>query len=104
MLKELFIFKGRKIIKEVQTEKEQLLNDDFFKRLLDNDNITEEEKEALMAGYKSEVTFEKAKHYGKYVLGAAIIGGLGYLAIQALKDDDIESDDVIEGVFEELGD
>lgn len=104
MLKELFIFKGRKIIKEVQTEKEQLLNDDFFKRLLDNDNITEEEKEALMAGYKSEVTFEKAKHYGKYVLGAAVIGGLGYLAIQALKDDDIESDDVIEGVFEELGD
>lgn len=102
MLKELF--KGRKIIKEVQTEKEQLLNDDFFKRLLDNDNITEEEKEALMAGYKSEVTFEKAKHYGKYVLGAAVIGGLGYLAIQALKDDDIESDDVIEGVFEELGD
>ncbi len=102
MLKELF--KGRKIIKEVQTEEEQLLNDDFFKRLLDNDNITEEEKEALMAGYKSEVTFEKAKHYGKYVLGAAIIGGLGYLAIQALKDDDIESDDVIEGVFEELGD
>lgn len=102
MLKELF--KGRKIIKEVQTEKEQLLNDDFFKRLLDNDNITEEEKVALMAGYKSEVTFEKAKHYGKYVLGAAVIGGLGYLAIQALKDDDIESDDVIEGVFEELGD
>ena len=102
MLKELF--KGRKIIKEVQTEEVQLLNNDFFKRLLDNDNITEEEKEALMAGYKSEVTFEKAKHYGKYVLGAAIIGGLGYLAIQALKDDDIESDDVIEGVFEELGD
>ena len=102
MLKELF--KGRKIIKEVQTEEVQLLNDDFFKRLLDNDNITEEEKEALMAGYKSEVTFEKAKHYGKYVLGAAVIGGLGYLAIQALKDDDIESDDVIEGVFEELGD
>ena len=102
MLKELF--KGRKIIKEVQTEEEQLLNDDFFKRLLDNDNITEEEKEALMAGYKSEVTFEKAKHYGKYVLGAAVIGGLGYLAIQALKDDDIESDDVIEGEFEELGD
>ena len=101
MLKELF--KGRKIIKEVQTEEEQLLNDDFFKRLLDNDNITEEEKEALMAGYKSEVTFEKAKHYGKYVLGAAIIGGLGYLAIQALKDDDIESDEIIEGVFEELG-
>ena len=102
MLKELF--KGRKIIKEVQTEEVQLLNNDFFKRLLDNYNITEEEKEALMAGYKSEVTFEKAKHYGKYVLGAAIIGGLGYLAIQALKDDDIESDDVIEGVFEELGD
>ena len=102
MLKELF--KGRKIIKEVQTEEAQLLNDDFFKRLLDNDNITEKEKEALMAGYKSEVTFEKAKHYGKYVLGAAVIGGLGYLAIQALKDDDIESDDVIEGVFEELGD
>ena len=100
MLKEML--RSRKEVKDAKKAAMAEFEKEFIENL--TSEMTDEERTMFMEQYELSSKWAEIKHYGKYALGAAVIGGLGYLAIQALKDDDIESDDVIEGVFEELRD
>lgn len=100
MLKEML--RSRKEVKEAKKAAFKAFEDEFIADL--TKDMKEEERTMFNEQYALESKMAEIKHYGKYVLGAAVIGGLGYLAVQALKDEDIESDDIIEGVFEEIGD
>lgn len=52
------------------------------------------------AEVKAEVLKAKIKHYGKIALVGLGVGALGVLAYKALADD---GEEIIEGVFEEIG-
>lgn len=86
---------GKKFDKNVRWTAEE---EDYMEQDVE---ITEETME-LHKNMKKELLKQKIKHYGKYVAIGAGIGGLAYLAKKALESND-EVEEIIEGVFEEIG-
>ena len=59
-----------------------------------------EEAERIM---KKALLKQKIKHYGKQVAIGAGVGALGYFAIKALRNSEIEVDEIMEDVYDEIG-
>lgn len=86
--------------------KEQTVKNEEFemtaedKKRFDQGADIMEEAERIM---KKALLKQKIKHYGKQVAIGAGVGALGYFAIKALRNSEIEVDEIMEDVYDEIG-
>lgn len=90
----------RFIMKEQTVKNEEVEMTAEDKKRFDQGADIMEEAERIM---KKALLKQKIKHYGKQVAIGAGVGALGYFAIKALRNSEIEVDEIMEDVYDEIG-